>query len=136
MNIKDLAEKWIKAELDAFQNGKFELLKEIEDPDVVYHLYPMPDMVGHEAHKQNVMVTFEGQYATEIKQEFEYLTGEGNLCALTYKAVYVSAGKMPNWPPAGEEATNNSLFVLRWKNDRVVEVWSNGHITGINLEAD
>jgi predicted ester cyclase len=133
MNIKDFAEKFMKAEDAAFQKGNFEPLKALEDPNVVYHMYPLPDLVGHEAHKQNVMMW--PQACSDIKQEWKYLTGEGNLCALSYKARYISTGKLPNWPPAGKEATNDSLFLLRWKNGKVVEVWSNGTIKGIDLEA-
>jgi predicted ester cyclase len=133
MDIKEFAEEFIKAEKEAFQNFNFEPLKAIEDPNVVYHLYPPPDLIGHEAHKQQIMQAH--KYLADLKQEFEYLTGSGDLFAYAYKGRYISAGKLPGWPPAGGEATNDSLFLVRRKNDKVVEVWSNGHITGIDLEA-
>jgi hypothetical protein len=133
VNIKDFAEKFIKAEEEAFQKGNFEPLKAIEDPNVVYHLYPPPDMVGHEAHKQQIMGA--KQYLADIKQEFKFLTGSGDLFAFAYKARYISAGKLPGWPPAGGEANNDSLFLVRRKNNKVVEVWSNGHFTGIDMGA-
>ena len=133
MNIKAFAEKFIKAENEAFQKGNFEPLKALEDPSVVYHMSSFGDMVGHEAHKQQIMSSH--QLASDIKQEWKYLTGEGNLCALAYKARYISTGKLPGWPPAGKEATNSSLFLVRAKRGKVVEVWSNGHITGIDIGA-
>ena len=133
MDIKEFAEKFIEAEKEAFQNFNFEPLKAIEDPNVVYHLYPPPELVGHEAHKQQIMGV--KKYLVDIKQEFEYLTGSGDLFAFAYKARYISAGKLPGWPPLGGEATNDSLFLVRRRNGKVVEVWSNGHVTGIDMEA-
>jgi hypothetical protein len=133
MNIKDFAEKFIKAEDEAFQKGNFEPLKALEDPNVVYHIYPLPDFVGYETHKQSIMSW--PQACSDLKQEWKYLTGERNLFALAYKARYISTGNLPNWPPAGKEATNDSIFLYRLKHGKVVEVWSNGHIKGIDMEA-
>jgi len=67
MNIKKFAEKFIKAEDEAFQKGNFEPLKALEDPNVVYHMSTFGDMVGHEAHKQQIMSSH--QLASEIIQE-------------------------------------------------------------------
>ena len=133
MNIKDLAEKWIKAESEAFQKGNFELLKALEDPNVVYHMSSFGDMVGHEAHKQQIIDSH--KLASEIKQEFKYLTGDGNLCAVSYKARYISRGDIPGMPPAGKEASRDALFLLRVKHGKVAEVWNNGSWKNIDIEA-
>jgi predicted ester cyclase len=133
MNIKDFAEKFIKAEDEAFQKGNFEPLKALEDPKVVYHMSSFGDLVGHEAHKQNVMSSH--QLASDIKQEWKYLTGEGNLFALSYQARYISKGNIPGMPPAGKEASRDALFLLRVKHGKVVEVWNNGSWKGIDIEA-
>jgi len=37
MSIKDFAEKFIKAEEEAFHEGNFDALKKLEDPNVIYH---------------------------------------------------------------------------------------------------
>jgi hypothetical protein len=89
-------------------------------------------MVGHEAHKQQIMSSH--QVATDIKQEWKYLTGEGNLFALSYKARYISKGDIPGTPPAGQEWSRDALFLLRVKHGRVVEVWNNGSWKGIDWE--
>ena len=96
MSIKDFADKFIKAENEAFQRGKFGALKALEDPNVVYHMSTFGDLVGHEAHKQNIMSW--PQWFSDIKQEWHYLVGEGNLFALSYKARYISKGNIPNNP--------------------------------------
>jgi predicted ester cyclase len=133
MNIKDFAEKYIKAEEEAFQKFNFKLLETLEDPNVVYHIYPLPDLAGFETHKKQI-----GSWplaCSDLKQEWKYIIGDGNLFVLEYKARYISNGKFPNWPPAGKEATNDSLFIYRLNNGKVVEVWSNGTIKGIDMEA-
>jgi predicted ester cyclase len=132
MNIKDFAEKFIKAEDEAFQKGNFEPLKALEDPNVVYHMSTFGDMVGHEAHKQQIMSSH--QLASDIKQEWKYLTGEGNLFALSYKARYVSRGNIPGMPPEGQEASRDALFLLRAKHGKVIEVWNNGSWKGIDWD--
>jgi predicted ester cyclase len=130
LDIKEFADKYIKAVSEAFQNYKFDLLAEVEASDVVYHT---PELVGHEAHKQSIMIT--PQYCSDIKQEWEYLAGDGNLFALAYKARYISTGKLPGWPPAGKEAGRDAIFLYRLENGKIAEVWQNGSWTGIDVEA-
>jgi predicted ester cyclase len=133
MNIKDFAEKFIKAEDDAFQKGNFEPLKALEDPNVVYHMPWGGDLVGHEGHKQNIM---DGRQAfSDVKQEWKYLTGEGNLFAVSVKERLISKGNTPGMPPAGKEVTTDSLFLLRLKHGKIVEVWNKGSAKGIGIEA-
>ena len=94
MNTKDFAEKVIKAEDEAWQKGNFEPLKALEAPNAVYHM-PLggPDMVGHEAHKQSIIGA--RQSWSDIKQEWQYLTGEGNLYAVSLKMSYRITGQKP-----------------------------------------
>jgi predicted ester cyclase len=132
LSVKDFAEKYIKAEYAAFQKGNFDPLKALEDPNVVYHMSTFGDMVGHEAHKQNIMSW--PQWFSDIKQEWHYLVGEGNLFALSYKARYISKGNIPGLPPAGKEAGRDALFLFRLGHGRIVEVWNNGTWKGIDIE--
>jgi predicted ester cyclase len=132
MDIKKFAEKFIEAENDAFQKGDFNALAKLEDPNVVYHTSSFGDLVGHEAHKQNIMSR--PQFASDIKQEWKYLTGEGNLFALSYRARYISIGNLPGLPPAGKEYYRDALFLFRLKNGKIVEVWNNGSWKGIDIE--
>ena len=124
MNIKDFAERVIKAEEEAFQKGNFEPLKALEDPNVVYHFSSFGDMVGHEAHKQDIIGS--RQSHSEYKQEWQYLTGEGNLFVLSYKASFRITGKKPGSTiPIGKKVSSNALIVGRVKKGRVAEGWIN-----------
>ena len=100
MNIKAFAGKFIKAEDEAWKNNNIKPLEAIERPDVVYHFYFLgADVNGFAAHKQQIFDS-KASYS-DIKQEWGYLTGEGNLFALLYKARYISNGTVPGLPPAG-----------------------------------
>lgn len=88
--------------------GNTKPFKELEDPNVVYHMGIRGDIVGSEAHEQDFLGA---QMAfSDIKMEWKYLTGEGNLLALSLKARYISSGKVPGFPPEGNEITSDSLF--------------------------
>jgi predicted ester cyclase len=133
MGIKEFGEKFIQAENDAFRKGDFTALSKLEDPNVIYHMSSLSDMVGHEAHKQQIISSH--QWFSDIKQEWQYLTGEGNLFALSYKARYISKGNTPGLPPAGKEASRDALFLFLLKDGKIIEVWNNGSWKDIDIEA-
>jgi predicted ester cyclase len=128
MDIKAFSEKLIKAYDEAFK-GNTRLLKDLENPDVVYHMGIRGDIVGSDAHEQDILMSL--MALSDIKVDWEYLTGEGNLLALSYKSRYISNGKVPGLPPAGKEMTANSLFLFQLKNGKIKEVWMNGYNTGM-----
>jgi hypothetical protein len=133
MNIKEFAEKFIKAEDEAWQNGNIGLLEKLEHPDVVYHMAALGEVKGFEMHKQQILGYRMG--ASDIKQEWKYLTGDGNVFAMSYKSRVISNGKVPILPPAGKEMTTDTIFVFLVNNGKVIEAWNNGTFTGLNMAA-
>lgn len=130
MDIKEFAEKFIKAEDEAFQNGNFDALEALEDPNAVYHSAATPDLMGWEAHKQYILRA--RQAFSDYRQEYKYLTGEGNLFVLSYKMSGMFTGEIPGFPPpTGKEVTADGLFVFRVENDKIIEVWAKSIITGL-----
>jgi predicted ester cyclase len=127
MNIKEFAQKFMEAEEEAWQKGNFDPLEALEDPNVVYHFLPSNELVGFEAHKQQILGYREA--ISKSNQEWKFLTGDGNVFALSYKSRYISSGKVPGLPPAGEEITGNSMFVFRLNNGKIVEAWQRGGTT-------
>jgi hypothetical protein len=128
MDIKEFAGKFVKAEEDAFQRGDFTALSQLEDPNVVYHMGPLGEIVGHEAHKRDIMGS--RQASSDIKQEWKYLTGEGNLFAMTYKSSARFTAEKPGFPtPIGKKLATDFLFVIRVNNGKVSEVWAGGNFT-------
>jgi ketosteroid isomerase-like protein len=128
MDIKEFAEKFIKAGEEAWRKGNFDELEKIEDPNVVYHVSPFPDLVGWEAHKQYIQGSV--QMISGLWQEVKYLTGDGNLFALTYKSGGRLTSEMPGMPiPKGKEYSTDYLCLYRVKGGKLVEAWMNGSIT-------
>ena len=122
MDIKEIAEKFIEAEHQAFQQGKFEALKQIESPDIVIHMPPVPDFHGFEAHKQYIMNGRET--TTGFQQEWGYVTGDGNVAVLSLKQkMTLTVDNQAYKILAGSTVNADGLFVLRRKNDRIVEIW-------------
>jgi predicted ester cyclase len=88
------------------------------------------DVSRWEAHKQYILSARQG--ISDLKQEWEYLMGEGNYFALTYKMSGMFTGEIPGFPPpTGKELTAYSLFLFRLQNGKIAEAWSNGTNTGL-----
>lgn len=128
MAIKEIAEKWMQAEGQAFQEGNFDALEQIESPDIVIHMPPAPDFIGFEAHQQYIASGRET--ITDLKQEMEYITGDGNVCAVSFKETMTAKVENPMFQIAAGSTVNvDAMFVLRCENDRVAEIWMKGSIT-------
>jgi hypothetical protein len=143
MNIKDFAEKFIKAEEEAFK-GNFEPLKAIEDPKVIWHLLARNyDIVGFEAHKQYLSEF--GIFSSDAKAEWKYLAGEGNIFALSFKAdiklknstdsdgdntIFArslkATDKLKNGLGPVKEMAFSTIQFFRLNQGKIVEVWTNG----------
>ena len=122
MDIKEIAEKFIEAEHQAFQQGKFEALEQIESPDIVIHMPPAPDFHGFEAHKQYIMNGRET--TTGFHQDWGYVTGDGNIAVLSLKQkMTLTVDNQAFKIPAGSTVNADGLFVLRRENDRIAEIW-------------
>lgn len=126
MSIKDFAERFIHAEDEMWQHSNFSALERIESPDIVLHMPPpFPDIVGRDAHKAYLEASLAA--ATDIKQKWQYLTGDGNVFALSYE----SSSRYPNGRPdmgipPGATLTGGYLWVLRVDGSKVTEAWLNG----------
>jgi hypothetical protein len=125
VTVKELAEKYIQAELLAFQNNDFKQLFELEVPDVVYHISPLHDLVGHEAHRQYILSVSTG--VSGLTQKLQYLSGDVNMFLLSYKATGLITGVKPGFPPSiGKKMEMDYLFAVQTANGKVTEVWANG----------
>ena len=131
MNIKDFAEKFTKAEDEAFNKGNVSALEVLYDSKVVYHHFGSSDLVGWQLVKQatiGLRMAFSNYW-----QEWKYLTGEGNLFALSFKSSGIFTGELPGYPPpSGKEVKVDALRLFRMKNSKIVEVWANGTVTGLS----
>jgi ketosteroid isomerase-like protein len=129
MSTRDTAEKYFAAEHDAFLKGDFNALSKVEDPNVVWHMGPpMGDIAGHEAHKQYILSGRKA--AADMKVEFKYLAGDGNLFACSFTSSGRFVAEMPGMPlPIGKSFVNDYLMVMRLHSGKVAEVWTHGTMT-------
>ena len=119
-NPREFADRFIAAETKAWATGSVDDLKALEDDAVVYHL-PGLELTGWKAHEDYIV---NGRRVTsDLKQNWKYLSGEGNHIVLGYdvSAVTKADDKNPSQTTSG-----NYLFVLRINEGRVAEVWANG----------
>lgn len=125
MSVKELAEKFIKAQSEAWKNGKFDELEALEHENVVYHVAGMPDVVGWEGHKQYIQGT--NQIVSGLEQQWEYIVGDVNLFSLSYKARFKMKAEHPVLPiPVGKMVNLDFLTVNQLKDGKIAEVWMNG----------
>ena len=131
MSIKDFAEKWIAAYVEALKTGNCDALGKLEDANVVHHSVArgQDSIVGWAAHKQ--AITNMLQAVPDYTADFKYLTGEGSHFVMSYKAKGTLTGTAPGYsPPTGKEVTLDYLYVYRVHDGKVVEVWYKGSTTG------
>lgn len=129
METKEFAEKIINAMNEAWDNGNFNPLEEIEDADAVYHLLPS-GVEGHglESHKE--FLTSARNATSELQQEWKFLTGEDNLVALSCKSTGRYTGEIPGFQvPVGKKVSGDTLFLFRLKDGKIVEAWEQGNST-------
>ena len=117
---RDFADRFIAAENKAWSTGEIEDLKALEDTDIVYHL-PGLDLKGWKAHEDYIVKS--RPTVSDLKQNWKYLSGEGNHLVLAYDSSAVLKG---NENSPSQAVSNNYLFVLSLKDQKVVEVWANG----------
>jgi ketosteroid isomerase-like protein len=119
---REFADKFIAAENKAWNAGELEDLKALESVDVKYHL-PGAELVGWKAHEDYILQS--RPTISSLKQNWKYLSGEGNHFVLSYDSNATVTGK------DGKPATSVSSFlcVFRIDNGKVAEVWMNGSTT-------
>ncbi len=126
MNLKEFAETYIKAESEAWQKGKLDALQALEDPNVVYHSH-IRDRVGWEAQKQDIIRA--PQNMSNLRMEGKYVTGDGNLFALSCKWRFITMRDVPGLWPIGKEVTSDSLRLFRLENGKLAESWEQNRYT-------
>jgi hypothetical protein len=120
---REFADKFVAAETTAWTTGNLEALEGVEDPAVVYHM-PGLELKGWKAHAD--YITHGRTTVRDLKQNWKYLSGEGNHFALAYESTAFVKATDKN-PPMS--IANNYLFVVRTNNGKVVEIWMNGSTT-------
>jgi len=117
------ANQFVEAENKAWSTGDLNDLKTIESEDVIYHL-PGMDLKGWKAHEDYIQ---QGrQMVSDLKQSWQYLSGEGNHFIMSYKSSAVM--RATDTTPA-TSISLDYLCVFRASNGKIAEAWMNGSTT-------
>jgi len=110
-DLEIFADRFIAAEDIAWQQGDFTALQAIEDPDIFFHEL---DLRGWEAHKKYIMDARKN--VSGLHQDWHFLTGDGNLFAMSYKSTGVFNG---------QNVKTEALMLFRRNNGKISDVWLN-----------
>lgn len=121
---EEFARRFVQAEEKAWQEGNVEDLERLEDPDIIYYTSGGEVLTaGFQAHKEFILSNRES--FTAVKQEWEYLAGDGNVFSMSY----TSTAETPT-----QRTEVDALFVFRLENGRIVEVWTHPTTTVRELD--
>ena len=119
---KEIAEKFIAAENEAWDNGNVDALDEVEDPNIVLHVVGQPDIMGRDAHKQ--FIAFAREAYSNPEHEFFDVIGTGNIAAFRYTERFIFDKEMEGLPPpTGKDAFHEGAMFLHIKNGKIVELY-------------
>jgi predicted ester cyclase len=128
---KELVSSVRRALEEVMNKGNVDALDQIDDPGVVFHMYPFPDVKGREGVKKMFRTfgsSFSGTHAV-----FEEMISEGDLIAGRFTARMKHTGVNPMFPvpPTGKEVVLTGCFFVRLKDGRTIEVFEYDDMLGL-----
>jgi steroid delta-isomerase-like uncharacterized protein len=96
-------------------------IDELIEPDVVIHM-PMPmQATGAQALKQVWPMLLRG--LPDLHVAFEDVIAEGDKVVIRNTVTGTHQGEYRGLPPTGKSITYNEIFIYRFANGRVAEMW-------------
>jgi ketosteroid isomerase-like protein len=109
----DVVKKFLEAEDKMWSTGDGSALLAIEDPNIVVHMFGMPDMKGNQAHVDAVMNI--QKMTPGITHEWFDITGSGDIGAFRYTEKFKLGPK---------DVEYQGCMFLHIKNGKVVEIFA------------
>ena len=123
MTIKEIMEKERWETEEFFVKGNINIFDESEvfDKDLVFHIYPFPEMKGVKAFKKFCMVA--RQLLTDIRWDWEEVILDGNTAVqrFTMRGKHTGTAPVFQVPPTGKEVFIEGCAFYRVKNGKIVE---------------
>lgn len=113
--LEKFADRFIQAEDMAWQQGDFTVLQAIEDPDIFFHELNLRGFESHKKYIEDARKNVSG-----LHQVWQYLTGDGNLFAMSYKSTGIYNG---------QNSKTEALMLFRRNNGKITDVWLNLNTT-------
>lgn len=122
MKTKEVMAK-IRWALEEAAKGNVDGLGQIHDSNIVYHLYPFPDVRGLQAEKQSRLAAWKG--FSDIHVDWEEMISEGDTIAARYTVRVKHTGVNPQFPvpPTGKEVVLKGCFFAHQKNSKSIEAF-------------
>jgi len=121
MVTKEFMEKYRWALEESHCKGNINALDQVEDPNLVLHMPPYPDVKGLAAAKQGTMGFLQG--FTNWRVEFEEMISEGDniACRCTWYMKHTGTTPVLPIPPTNKEVALRGSLLARVKNGKIVE---------------
>jgi hypothetical protein len=113
MKVTDVVKKFLEAEDKMWNTGDGSALLAIEDPNIVVHMFNVPDMKGNQAHVDAIKRIKEG-IPGGVTHIWHDITGSGDIGAFRYTESFKIGDK---------DATHEGSMFLHVKKDKVVEIF-------------
>jgi predicted ester cyclase len=123
MSLKELKDKIIRWEEEAWLKGNVNAMDEGFAPDVVLHMFPFPAIKGLEAVKQGILAQL--QAYSNIQWDTEEMICEGNTIVFRYTLRMKHTGASLTMPvsPTGKELVLKGCDVFHMKDGKIVEMF-------------
>ena len=122
METKEVMAK-IRWALEEATKGNVDALDQIYDPNIVFHLYPFPDIKGLQAVKQGMLAAWKG--FSDVRIDWGEMIGEGNTIAIRHTVRSKHTGVNPQYPvPAtGKEVIFKGCYFAHQRNGKCFEIF-------------
>ena len=128
MNKQNLAiiDRWFE---EGINQGKQESLTEFFTPNVTAH-EPFGDSHGIEDGPKRAVETLRSAFP-DFHTTVEDRVSDGDRVAVRWSATGTHEGDFMGIPHAGNEPTLNAIYIYRFENARIAEVWASPDALGL-----
>jgi hypothetical protein len=114
---------------DPWSTGAVAALDDLCAPELIYHVLPFPDM-GYAELKQFIAAFHMGFPDFQVIQDENLSVGQTTIHRWTITGTFSAASPLLPAPPTGKRGRVAGCHIIRWQNNRAVEVWHYGDWLG------
>jgi steroid delta-isomerase-like uncharacterized protein len=113
---------------EIWSQGNLDVIDELYDPSYVYHSPQLGEIRGGDGLKQVVTMWRTGY--PDLVFTSEELIAEGDLVAQRWSCVGTHEHELMGIPATGKRTTATGVNIVRYKNGRAIEEWTNWDALG------
>ncbi|MGH3085896.1 MAG: ester cyclase [Rubrobacteraceae bacterium] len=116
--------------VDAFGEGKLEVLDEILAADAVAHDPANPQYTGGSESAKGLVSMYRSAFP-DLRFEIDDMISEGDMVATRWTASGTHEGDLPDIPATGRRSTVSGITIDRFEGGKVTESWTNWDTLGM-----